>query len=130
MRAKLEPYLGFMHSIQEGKPSLVCDLQEPYRHLIDDFVVLYCQNLKPKDFKFKTEVLSRGKQAKREYLDASKTTELLKQLNDHFESMIEIPRIRVGKKQTMETLINEEALLLAGFLRGERETWTPEIAAH
>ena len=40
----------------------------------------------------------------------------------------EIPRIRIGKKQTIETLINEEALLLAKFLRDERETWTPRIA--
>jgi len=31
IRAKLEPYLGFLHSVQYGKPSLVCDLQELYR---------------------------------------------------------------------------------------------------
>ncbi len=24
LKAKLEPYLGFLHSIQHGKPSLVC----------------------------------------------------------------------------------------------------------
>jgi CRISPR-associated protein Cas1 len=29
--AKLEPFLGFLHSLQHGKPSLVCDLQEVYR---------------------------------------------------------------------------------------------------
>jgi len=34
----------------------------------------------------------------------------------------------VGKRQTIETLINEEALLLAKFLRDERKTWTPRIA--
>ena len=27
IKAKLEPYLGFLHSVQYGKPSLVCDLQ-------------------------------------------------------------------------------------------------------
>jgi len=36
-KAKLEPYLGFLHSVQYGKPSLVCDLQELYRYLLDDF---------------------------------------------------------------------------------------------
>jgi len=41
---------------------------------------------------------------------------------------VEVPRIRVGKKQTIETLINEEAFLLAKFLRDERENWTPRIA--
>ena len=39
VKAKLEPYLGFLHSVQYGKPSLVCDLQELYRSLMDDFVV-------------------------------------------------------------------------------------------
>ena len=38
---------------------------------------------------------------------------------------VEIPRIKVGKKQTIETLINEEALLLAKFLRNERIDWIP-----
>jgi hypothetical protein len=41
--------------------------------------------------------------------------------------MVEIPRIRVGKRQTIETLINEEALMLASYLRGERTTWIPRI---
>ncbi len=35
IRAKIEPYLGFLHSVQVGKPSLVCDLQELYRYLVD-----------------------------------------------------------------------------------------------
>ena len=30
IRAKLEPYLDFLHTQQYGKPSLVCDLQELY----------------------------------------------------------------------------------------------------
>jgi hypothetical protein len=39
-----------------------------------------------------------------------------------------IPRVRYGSKQTLDTLINEEALLLAGFLRNERQTWIPRSA--
>jgi hypothetical protein len=42
--------------------------------------------------------------------------------------VVEIPRIRVGKKQTIETLINEEALLFAKYLRTEKNTWIPRIA--
>jgi CRISPR-associated protein Cas1 len=42
VKAKLEPFLGFLHSLQHGKPSLICDLQEVYRHLIDDFLIKYC----------------------------------------------------------------------------------------
>ena len=61
INAKLEPYLGFLHSEQFGKPSLVCDFQELYRYLIDDFVIQYCENLAKRDFTFKTEKLSRQK---------------------------------------------------------------------
>lgn len=39
VNAKLEPYLGFLHSEQFGKPSLVCDMMELYRFLIDDFLI-------------------------------------------------------------------------------------------
>jgi CRISPR-associated endonuclease Cas1 len=34
--AHLDPYLRFLHSIQFGKPSLVCDLMEPWRTMIED----------------------------------------------------------------------------------------------
>jgi len=43
IKAKLEPFLGFLHSLQHGKPSLVCDFKELYRYLIDDFSIQYCQ---------------------------------------------------------------------------------------
>ena len=49
-------------------------------------------------------------------------------LDQYFERKVEIPWIRVGKRQTVETLIGEEALLFAKFLRGERGTWTPRVA--
>ena len=39
IKAKLESYLGFLHSVQYGKPSLVCDFMELYRYLIDDFLI-------------------------------------------------------------------------------------------
>ena len=52
----------------------------------------------------------------------------MKELHNHFESKVEVPRIRVGRIQTIETLINEEALLLAKYLRYERITWIPRIA--
>ena len=35
INAKLEPYLGFVHSVQFGKPSLVLDFQDLYRYLIE-----------------------------------------------------------------------------------------------
>jgi hypothetical protein len=44
-----------------------------------------------------------------------------------FEFKVEVPTIRHGLKQTLETLINEEAFLLAKYLRDETKTWTPRI---
>ncbi len=128
VKAKLEPYLGFLHSLQYGKPSLVCDLQELYRHLVDDFLVQYCRRLRKKDFKTKAESVSRKRKGKREYLNGSRTRRLMKQLTAFFEATVEVPRIRSGGRQTIETLINEEALLLAKYLRHEKETWNPRIA--
>ena len=51
----------------------------------------------------------------------------MKELHGFFETKVKIPRIRVGKTQTIETLINEEALLLAKFFRDERKSWIPRI---
>ena len=93
----------------------------------DDFLIQYCEKLSKKDFTVKTESLSRGKKGKREYLNDSQTNDLMRQLNGFFEKRVKIPRIRVGHGQTIETLINEEALLLAKFLRDESETWRPRI---
>ena len=73
-------------------------------------------------------LLSRKRKGKREYLNDLQTTDLMKRLYRCFESKVEVPRIRVGTRQTLQTLINEEALLLAKFLRDEQETWTPRIA--
>lgn len=127
VRAKLEPYLGFLHSNQMAKLSLVCDFQELYRYLIDDFLIQYCQRISKKDFKMKTESSSHGKKGKREYLTDSKTKNLLDELNKFFESMVEIKQIRNGEHQTIETLINEEALLFAKYLRKEISVWNPRI---
>ena len=128
IKAKLEPYLGFLHGIQFGKPSLVCDFIELYRYLIDDFLVDYARKLKPSHFVIKAEDFSRKRKGKRQYLNETMTNEFIKRLNDYFESKVEIPRIKVGKRQEIETLINEEALLLAKYLRDERKSWVPRIA--
>jgi CRISPR-associated protein Cas1 len=127
VNAKLEPYLGFLHSEQFGKPSLVCDFMEIYRFMIDNFLIQYYKGLKAKDFVMKYEHLSRHKIGKREFLNDYDSRGLMTGLNNYFESMVEIPRMKVGKRQTFETLINEEALLFAKYLRNERKDWNPRI---
>jgi CRISPR/Cas system-associated endonuclease Cas1 len=89
----------------------------------------FSQNLSKKDFILKTQWYSTNRLGKREVLNREKTKELTEKLNQFFEKKIQIPRIRHGSKQTIETLINEEALLLAKHLRNELPTWKPRIPA-
>ena len=125
IKAKLEPYLGFLHSLAEGKPSLICDFMELYRYLIDDFVIDYCKKLQKKDFIMKYEDFSSNRKGKREYLNDSLTQSLMRSLNEYVKTKVEAPRIRMGRTQEIETLINEEALLFAMYLRNERKDWKP-----
>jgi len=76
----------------------------------------------------KSEDFSTGRKGKREYLNDLQTAVLFRNLNQHFQSEVMIPRIRMGEKQEIETLINEEALLLAMYLRDEKPEWKPRIA--
>jgi len=69
--------------------------------------------------------MTRTKKGKRVYLRATQTRDLMKQLDTFFESTVEIPRIQVGKKQSIESLMNEEALLFANFLGNEQDKWMP-----
>jgi len=125
--AKLEPYLWFVHSEQRGKPSLVCDLMELYRCLVDDFPIGFFKKAGKRGFIIKGERTTRKRRDKRECLNKSKTGELVRGLDGMFGERVEVPRIRYGSSQALETLINEEALLLAKYLRGERKTWIPRV---
>jgi CRISPR-associated protein Cas1 len=127
LKARLEPYLGFLHSTQFGKPSLVCDFMELYRYLIDDLLIERCQKLHKNDFVAVTDFFMQLKMGKRVHLCEFEASELADELNRLFDRMVEVPRIRVGKRQTLDTLICEETLLLAKFLRGERDSWVPRL---
>jgi len=127
VKAHLDSYLGFLHSLQTGKPSLVLDLMELYRYFIDDWFIKYCQKLHKKDFIMKNQLISRKKYGKRQFLNDNKTTQLLKDLYEYFETKIKLPRIRYGEKQTIESLIGEETLKLASFIRNNIKKWKPRI---
>ncbi len=79
------------------------------------------------DFVFKSENSTGLKKGKREYLNDSETRTFTAKINDFFETLVEIPRVKVGERQTIETLINEEALLFAKYLRKERNVWIPRL---
>lgn len=60
------------------------------------------------------------------YPDNIQTQYSMRKSNEFFKSQVEVTRIRLGNRQTTETLINEEALI-AKFLRNERKMWIPRM---
>lgn len=49
-QAGMVPSLGIMHTPRPGYAALACDLQEPFRHLMDLAVLLAARRIDPKDF--------------------------------------------------------------------------------
>jgi len=122
IRAKLEAYLGFLHSVQPQKPSFVCDFMEIYRYLIDYFVIEYC--VKNKDLLF---VLNYQNKGYRLFLNRTETRKFVNALHEFLHQHINIARFRHGSRQQIETLISEEAFLFAQYIRNEKSTWQPRI---
>lgn len=127
LKAHLEPYLGFLHSIQHGKPSLVCDLMELYRYLVDDFLIERIQTLNKKDFVLVTDFMMHLKMGKKIHLKEYEADLLAKDLNKFFETKVKVPRFKHGRKQSINTLIKEETFALARYIRGQRKTWNPRL---
>ena len=71
---------------------------------------------------FKTERLSAQKKGKRKYLNDVETKNFTAKLNIYFETLVEIPRIKVGERQTIETLISEEACCMLSLCEAKRKT--------
>jgi hypothetical protein len=53
---------------------------------------------------------------------------MTEKLNAYFLKTVKVSRIRRGQHQELETMLNEEAYLLAQYIRGEREVWKPRVA--
>jgi len=128
LKAKLEPYLGFLHSLQHGKPSLVCDFEELYRYLIDEILIMRRLKLHKNDFMEKTDTpIKLRAYTRRIVLREYERNELVSEIFSFFDKTINIKRINVGFKSSINTLILDEAKLFAKFLRGEIEEWKPRI---
>jgi len=60
----------------------------------------------------KSEAVSRKRKGKREYLNDAETRRMMRELNRFFESKVDIPLIRHGKRQRIEILIDRNYRLL------------------
>jgi CRISPR-associated endonuclease Cas1 len=129
IKAKLEPYLGFLHAVRSDNAGLVCDFMEPYRYLIDDLLIERCKKYKKKDFVAVTDFMMNLRMGKKIHLCEYETNDLAEALKSMFNRVVAIPRIRHGFKQRLDTLIIEEAFLLAKSLQEDDTTWVPRIIA-
>ena len=74
-----------------------------------------------------TDFMMHLKMGKKIHLKEYETDSLAEDLNAFFDRMVDVERIKVGKRQTIDTLISEEALLFAKYLRHERKEWRPRL---
>jgi CRISPR-associated protein Cas1 len=127
LKAKLEPYCGFLHAIRSDSAGLVNDFMEPYRYLIDDYLIERCKKYRKKDFVYVTDFMMNLRMGKKIHLCEYETDSLAEGLNELFNRKVHIARIKHGFSQTIDTLISEEALLFAKYLRDEKREWIPRI---
>lgn len=116
LEAHLDPYLGYLHSIQYAKPSLVCDIQEIFRTVIEDFLVAYHQNLTPESFEQKGQ---------RTFLKSNEKLKLILEINHFFKKRTPYKRRNYSSKTRIRTIIKEEPIKLAQYLRGNNTAYEP-----
>jgi hypothetical protein len=102
---------------------------EPYRYLIDDLLIERCQKYKKKDFVAVTDFMMNLRMGKKIHLCEYETDELSEALNKLFKRVVAILRIRKGFRQTLDTLISEEAFLFAKSLQEIDSRWVPRLVA-
>lgn len=74
-----------------------------------------------------TDFMMHLKIGKKIHLKEFEVDSLAEDLTAFFDRMVNIERIKVGNRQTIDTLISEEALLFAKYLRNERRDWIPRL---
>ncbi|MFQ5859059.1 MAG: type I-D CRISPR-associated endonuclease Cas1d [Anaerolineae bacterium] len=112
-----EPYVGFLHTSQYGRPALALDLMEEFRPLIADSVALTLINnsmLKAKDFN--------------EELGAYRLTDrgrriFLTKFEDRMQTTIRHPVFKY--KATYKKCLELQVRLLAKYLTGEIPEYVP-----
>ena len=117
----LDPYLGALHEVAYGRPSLVCDLMEEYRPVLVDPMVVACINRRSftlEDF---------------EHQDGEDPVRFKKAALRWFVELFE-RRVRQqvaypprGVRLTWRQVIEEQARLLARCLLGTEERYVPYL---
>jgi CRISPR-associated protein Cas1 len=113
----LDPYIGFLHSSQYGKPALALDVVEEFRATVVDSVVLTLLNtgmLQPKDFEEKLGAWRLSEQGRRTFLTRYEV---------RLDETITHPVF--GYKATYRRCLELQVRLIAKWLTGEISAYRP-----
>jgi CRISPR-associated protein Cas1 len=118
----LDPYLGFFHTVQYGRPSLVLDLMEEFRPVLVDPLVVRLVNLgmiKPRDFK-------RGTGDERPF---SMTDEAVRVVIEAYETRVtsNTRYSPTGDEVTFRRCIELQTRHFARVIKGEELTYKPFV---
>ena len=109
INAHLDPYLGYLHSIEFGKPSLICDLQEIFRILAEKFLIKNKEKyLNVDNFYSKNE--------KRIFLKPRISKEFILNFNKSLEKKMPFKRRKFREKCTIK---------LAMYLHAQKNNYLP-----
>lgn len=130
----LDPYLGCLHAVDYGRPSLVLDLMEEFRPVLVDALLLRVLNwrvITPNDFYFQEGNLPPREEEELEGLTASDYPVLLthqgiKKWVVHYEKHLQekVYCSRLERPATYKDICLEQARLLVRHLK-EEERYTP-----
>jgi len=128
----LDPYLGCLHAVDYGRPSLVLDLMEEFRPVLVDSLILRLINRKvitSRDFYHQEDVRLPEEGEELEELDSSDypvllTHEGMKKWIVHYEKHLNERIYYIDKSITYKEVCIEQARLLVRYLKGE-DNYTP-----
>ena len=108
LRAGLDPLAGFLHTDKWGRPSLVFDLVEEYRHPIVDYVLL-------------KEYLNRKPETQSGGLSLDERKKIILLVNNRLEKKVKIK----GKETSLRQTILSQAQKIAAYLVGKTKNYKP-----
>lgn len=128
----LDPYLGALHEVSYGRPSLACDLVEEYRSFLGDRMVLGLVNkkaIRPDDFVYRKNAPSNF--VDEEEMKAKRPVEMKPNVSRVFISAYEemmkrrIKYTHMNKKITYRWMIMQQARSFSRYLRNPENEYKP-----
>ena len=105
-----DPYLGFMHAVRSGRPSLALDLLEELRHpVVDRFVLRVCNRGQLRPEHFETDAERGGVRLTRAGMRIFFRT---------WEAFMDAPLPGIGEEMAPEELLRRQVDRLAAHVRG------------